>query len=100
MKICQDCGKPIPEDIGGKIAMKRFCPDCVRAHKKAAAQRRRERQMALDDAEPFRKPVKSIAEVQREARAAAGLGDDGTETLRCLPEGRTERTKRKIPRRA
>ena len=71
MKICQDCGKPIPEDIGGKIAMKRFCPDCVRAHKKAAAQRRREKLMAMDELDEFRKPpAKSIAEIQREARAA------------------------------
>lgn len=69
MKICQECGAQIPDEYGES---KRFCPECVRKHKSMAARRRAEVRRVKKQMQQIKPPVKSIAEIQREA-AARGM---------------------------
>ena len=69
MKICEECGAEIPDEYGQS---KRYCRDCVRVHMRMAAKRRAEAKRVKKQMEQLKPPVKSIAEIQREA-AACGM---------------------------
>lgn len=66
MTICKECGAVIPE--AGRN--RRFCDNCVHIHKVAAAKRRAEEYRIRKEMEQYKPIIKSIAEIQREAKAA------------------------------
>lgn len=66
MMICQECGAVIPQTD----KRRRYCDSCVHTHKLAAAKRRAEEHKAKKESVQPKPVVKSIAEIQREARAA------------------------------
>jgi len=69
MRICEECGAEIPNEYGQS---KRYCPDCVRVHMRAAAKRRAQAKRIKQEMEQIKPPVKTILEIQREA-AACGM---------------------------
>ena len=66
MRICQDCGQEIPDEF---TASRKFCPDCVRRHKSESAKRRVAKCRIKKEMAELKQPVKTIAEIQREAQA-------------------------------
>jgi len=64
--ICQECGAEITQTD----KRRRFCDNCVHIHKVAAAKRRAEEHRIRKEMEQIKPVVKSIAEIQREAKAA------------------------------
>lgn len=71
MRVCEECGTTIPEEYAPGTSQK-FCRDCTRRHKREAARRRSAEIRARRELEQLVKPVKTIAEIQREA-AARGM---------------------------
>ena len=67
MRQCKDCGKPLPEGSGDR---RRYCPHCVDAHKARSNEIRNERRRAEREAERARRELPTLAELQRQARAA------------------------------
>lgn len=68
VKKCEECGAELGEWQPG--TSKRFCTDCIRKHKRDAARRRVAAMRTIREMEKLVKPVKTIAEIQREAQAA------------------------------
>ena len=66
MRICQECGQEIPDEYKES---KKFCQECVRRHKSEAAKRRVAQCRIKKEMAALKQPVKTIAEIQREAQA-------------------------------
>ncbi len=67
MRLCDECGQPLT-DSAKKYT--RYCDACKRKHKAAAAKKRAEYWKVRREMAELEKPVKTIAEIQREAQAA------------------------------
>ena len=65
MRPCQECGQPLAETAKKYT---RFCDACKRKHKAAAAKKRAEYWKARREMQKIEKPIRTLAEVQREAQ--------------------------------